>query len=310
MRWIKKSLIYKPDGSIRWAVSHAQAPVVDLIDEDIIRLYFSSRDERNRSQPTFIDVEVSDPSRILRTNKRPILSLGSPGAFDDCGVMPSGIVSYQGMRYLFYTGWNTSTTVPYRLAIGIAISEDGGETYTRYSEGPVLDRSPADPFFCTIPFVMIEDGRWKMWYTSGTIWKEHQGRQEALYLIKYAESDDGVFWQTRGDISINYKHDNEAICRAYVYKQHGCYRMLYSYRYDTDFRSDSRYSYRIGYAESSDGISWKRRDEDVGIDISETGWDSQMLAYAYLAQTKKGTYMFYNGNGFGTSGLGYAVLED
>jgi hypothetical protein len=64
----------------------------------------------------------------------------------------------------------------------------------------------------------------------------------------------------------------------------------------------------LGYAESVDGIHWIRKDEEVGITNSDNGWDSDMMEYCYLYKTDGATYLFYNGNGFGKSGLGYAVL--
>ena len=64
-----------------------------------------------------------------------------------------------------------------------------------------------------------------------------------------------------------------------------------------------------GYAESNDGLEWKRKDEEVGIETSDNGWDSEMLAYPYIYKHNEKIYMFYNGNGFGKSGFGYAELE-
>ena len=65
----------------------------------------------------------------------------------------------------------------------------------------------------------------------------------------------------------------------------------------------------IGYARSSDLKTWEREDEQAGIDVSEDGWDSNMIAYPYVVKTRNGVYLFYNGNGFGASGFGYAILE-
>jgi hypothetical protein len=61
-------------------------------------------------------------------------------------------------------------------------------------------------------------------------------------------------------------------------------------------------NYRIGYAESDDGLNWKRKDEDAGIDVSE------MIEYPFVFDHKGGRYMLYNGNGYGKTGIGLAVL--
>jgi hypothetical protein len=83
--------------------------------------------------------------------------------------------------------------------------------------------------------------------------------------------------------------------------------MWYSYRQKRGYRSDKSSSYRLGYAESRDGIKWNRKDDQVGINVSPSGWDSEMIEYPfYYAQNDK-EYLFYNGNGFGKTGFGYAV---
>jgi hypothetical protein len=35
-----------------------------------------------------------------------------------------------------------------------------------------------------------------------------------------------------------------------------------------------------------------------------------MMAYPFVIDINHRKYMFYNGNGFGKSGIGYAVLEE
>ena len=93
-------------------------------------------------------------------------------------------------------------------------------------------------------------------------------------------------------------------------EEDGRYRMWYCYRSIVDYRTDSSKSYRIGYAESQNGVDWIRLDHLAGIERSDDGWDSMMIAYPYVYQHRGRTYMLYAGNGFGESGFGYAVLAD
>ena len=82
--------------------------------------------------------------------------------------------------------------------------------------------------------------------------------------------------------------------------------MWYSYR-----GQPSITTYRIGYAESPDGVHWSRMDEKMhSLDVSEGGWDSEMICYPYVFDHKGKRYMLYNGNGYGKTGFGLAVLED
>lgn len=310
MRWEKKGLIFSTDNNYPWMVHHASVPVVDRINEHALRIYFAPRNERGLSQITFIEVDADDPSRILYIHDRPALSLGRVGAFDDCGVMPSCIVNHRGKKHLFYDGWNQGVTVPYRNSIGLAVSEDGGRSFQRVFEGPIVDRNRLEPYFCSSCYVMIDEGKWKLWYGSTTEFVATSDKPYPVYQIKYAESSNGYEWVRPNTTCIQYKFDGEANSRPCVIKENGLYRMWYCFRGSNSFRTDKSQSYRIGYAESRDGKYWIRMDEDVGIDRSEEGWDSTMMAYPFVHEHRGVKHMFYNGNGFGESGFGYAVLVD
>jgi len=309
MKWIKKGLIFKPDHHFPWMVSHASMPVVDAVDETTLRIYFAARDSQGRSQPTYIEVDADDPGRVLYIHDKPILPLGALGTFADNGIMPSWIVEYQGVKYLYYIGWNPQVTVSYRLAIGLAISTDGGRSFHKYSEGPICDRDLYEPFFNTAPCVLLDRDTWRMWYVSCTGWKIINDWPEPLYHVKYAESKDGIHWSRTGQVCIDYDDFTQAIGRPCVYMEDGMYKMIYSFRSVTNYRTNPLQSYRLGYAESQDGVKWTRMDDRVGIERSTEGWDSEMIEYCYRYKHKDKIYLFYNGNGFGRSGVGYAVLD-
>jgi hypothetical protein len=309
MKWVKKGLVFAPDRQFDWMVSHAAVPVADDLSKDELRLYFGTRDARGRSQLARIDVAADAPHSVHRVHDRPVLPLGNPGTFDDNGIMPASMVSYDGRKYLYYIGWNPQVTVPYRLAIGLAVSEDDGRTFVKASEGPVADRGFEEPYFNTAPSVLVDGRVWRMWYVSCTGWVVVDGRPEPRYHIKYAESADGVRWRKTGRVCIDYDERTEAIGRPCVYREDGAYRMLYSYRSIRAYRTDPAQSYRLGYAESADGLSWTRRDDEVGIGRSADGWDSEMIEYATVHDHGHERYLFYNGNGFGRTGVGYAVRE-
>jgi hypothetical protein len=309
MQWKKKGLIFTVSGNHEWMMTHAQVPVVDKVTDEVLRIYFGTRDVMNRTVTTFIEVRSDDPAKILYVHDRPVLGLGNLGAFDDSGAMPSWIVNHGAQKYLYYTGWNVGKTVPYQNAIGLSVSRDQGRTFTRLFDGPILDRTHLEPYFCAVPCVFDDNGVWRMWYLSCTRWEIHDGKPEPYYHIKYAESTDGIHWNRNGSVAIDFKSPAEAgIVRPSVLVDGGIYKMWYSYRGISGYRTSSSQSYRIGYAESKDGVLWTRKDENVGIDVSPTGWDSTMVAYPYVYLHNGKTYMIYNGNGFGKSGFGYAVL--
>jgi predicted GH43/DUF377 family glycosyl hydrolase len=309
MRWDKRGRIFLVDRQFPWMASHASVATPHLLDDGRLRIYFGARDTEGRSRPGFIDVNADDPRTVHHLHERPVLELGKLGAFDDNGVMPSCVLDVGGESYLYYIGWTPASTVPYKLAIGLAVSTDGGITFVRMHEGPVVDRSPSEPYFTTAPCVLHEGGTWRMWYVSTTRWTVVHDRPEPVYEIKYAESSDGVRWERPNVTCIAPRSPTEAVGRPWVLRGGGTYAMWYSYRDIVGYRTVRRQSYRIGYAESVDGLSWSRMDEEAGIGVSDEGWDSEMIEYPAVYEHDGTRHLIYNGNGFGESGIGHAVLE-
>ena len=44
--------------------------------------------------------------------------------------------------------------------------------------------------------------------------------------------------------------------------------------------------------------------------MSAEGWDSEMICYPYVFEHRGRFFMLYNGNGYGKTGFGVAVLEN
>src|SRR5688572_16744210 len=231
MKWIKQGLIYAVEGRSDWNRTHAQLPVVDVSSKAKWRIYFATRDSDNRSNITFIEVEAGKPENVLYEHDRPILTFGALGAFDESGLMPVAIVDHDKKKYLYYAGWSLKKNVPYENAIGLALSVDGGKTFDKYAQGPLFGICPQDPYFTGTANVLVENGRWKIWYQSCTRWEIIEGVPEPFYHLKYAESTDGIRWQREGVVAIDYQDVAEGgICSASVLKEADVYRMWYSYR--------------------------------------------------------------------------------
>lgn len=302
MTWVKKGRIFAPQRRGKWMVSHAAVPVADRIGEDRYRVFFTARDGFNRSHVGYFEFDLSDPQKVLRVSEEPVLGPGSLGTFDEDGSMGCSLLNYQGRKYLYYTGWNRAQSVPFRNAIGLAVSVDGGESFSRYSAGPLLDRGIHDPCSLGTPCVRVEDGCWSMWYLTCSKWAVENAKLRHYYHIAYASSRDGIDWYRDGRVCIGFESPGEyAIARPSVIKTGSGYKMWYSVRGDR---------YRIGYAESSDGIQWVRRDRACGLEPSAAGWDSEMVEYPFVFSHCNTCYLLYNGNGYGRSGIGLAVLSD
>ena len=54
-------------------------------------------------------------------------------------------------------------------------------------------------------------------------------------------------------------------------------------------------------------MDWERNDTAAGISVSGQGWDSEIITYPYVIRVGNQDLMFYNGNGFGATGFGYAT---
>lgn len=304
MEWEKKGLIFNVEKNSDWMYSHAAVPFAEHVKDDIFRIYFTTRDRKNRSHGAFIETNLKNPTNILNISHTPIVEPGPLGAFDDSGAMLSWIINFKDKDYLYYQGWSLGVTVPFYTFIGLAIKNKNEKRFKKLFNGPILDRNDIDPFFTACPCELIENNVWKMWYTSCEKWQIEEGKQKHYYNIKYAESSDGINWDRKGIICIPFKSKEEyAISRPCVIKSNNIYRMFYSYR-------GGKATYRIGYAESNDGIHWTRKDDEIGIDISSHGWDSEMIEYPFVFTHKGTTYMLYNGNGYGRSGFGLAILKN
>jgi hypothetical protein len=300
MRWEKRGLLIEPPVQLPWVSSHAAVPHVHT-DTGVVEVYFTVRDERRRSHVAHARVDLGQRTVDLTAN--PMLAPGPLGAFDDSGVMTSCLVRDGHRSYLYYQGWSLGVTVPFYVFVGCATREDDDAAFERVSPAPVLGRSRVDPYMCSSPWILREDGRWRMWYVSNLGWTASRaGPPHYVVHIKYAESGDGIDWERDGHVCIDFVSPGEyAISRPCVLKDDDLYRMWYSCRGS---------AYRIGYAESHDGLEWVRKDEEVGIDVSPSGWDSEMVEYACIFDHDGARQMLYNGNDFGGTGVGHAVLID
>lgn len=279
--------------------SFASYPWAENISGDLFKIYFSSRNVNNKSSIGYVLININEPSIILEISSTPVLSLGEIGTFDDDGVSISCITKVNAKQFLYYLGWNVMVNVPWRNTIGVAVYSQTLQKFERYSQAPVMGIHHHDPFTLTYPFVLFDEGVYKMWYGSSLFWGPTA--EDTLHVIKYATSINGIDWQRTGTVCVNPKDKGEyAIVKPFVMKENGAYKMWYSYR--------GVNSYKVGFAESPDGITWTRRDERVGITTSPGGWDSEMICYPHIFDHHDKRYMVYNGNGFGKTGFGLAVV--
>jgi hypothetical protein len=298
MRWAKLGHVFVASGQHDWMMSHASNPTADPLGNGIFRIYFSARDKANRSSVGWVEIDIREPLRITRIADRAALLPGAIGTFDDSGCSIGALVTQGRQKLMYYMGWNLGVTVPWRNSIGLAVSENGGETFVRTAPAPIVDRSAVDPYSLSYPAVLKVRDEWHMWYGSHLRWGP--STHDMIHLIKYATSLDGRSWVRDGRVVIEPSSPAEyAFSRPSVVRR-DLYHMWYTYR---------GAAYRIGYAQSADGRSWQRFDGQAGIEPTAGEWDGESLSYPCVFDHGADRYMLYCGNGYGRTGFGLAVLE-
>jgi hypothetical protein len=204
-----------------------------------------------------------------------------------------------GGIYLFYVGFQLVAKAKFLAFSGVALSIDGGHRFTRLSEAPVLDRADGQTTIGAIHSAYFEGGRWRIWYASGNDWEIIDGRPFPQYHIRYVEAADLLALPRGGRLCVDVRGDEYRIGRPRVYRIGGRYHMYYT-------KGTRGGAYFPGLAKSDDGVHWTRHDDELGISLSHTGWDSETLCYPALISVRDQTYMFYNGNNMGYDGFGCA----
>ncbi|MEZ5172427.1 MAG: hypothetical protein R2850_02660 [Bacteroidia bacterium] len=302
-KWNKQGYLFKAGGEFSWMQSHAANPFAIQLNNSVYRIFFTVRDSSSRSFITYGDFDADNGFKLLKLSDKPVLEPGEPGLFDDSGVAVGYVLKVDGNLTMYYLGWNLKVTVPWLNTIGRAIWSDEQQKFVKCGRAPMMDRSEEDPFTISYPSIFHEDGKYRMWYGSNLSWGEKQ--ESMKHIFKYAESDDGIHWFRTNNIVLNLEHPGEyALSKPFVIKDGSLYKMWYSYR-----ANGSIQTYRIGYAESHNGLAWLRKDNEAGIDVSANSWDSEMISYPFVFQHRNRWIMLYNGNGYGREGFGWAILE-
>lgn len=294
---------------IPWFKKNAMVPIPYLINENKLRIFLGMCDAQNVGRIGYIDVNPNDPSEILDYSKVPALDVGEDGCFDDNGVLPAGILEENGKLYMFYSGYQLTKKVPYLIFSGIAVSEDHGVTFKRLSNVPFLDRSNEE-FSIRSGGHLIQDanGEYYLVYQGGSSWVYKNSHKMPSYDIKVKQLNIKnvealLNEKVLSNTAFTFQSSDEfGFATPQIFIENNIYKMIYS------IRSKSK-GYRMGYAESHDkGLSWVRKDDKMEIDVSENGWDSEMICFGNLHSVKEKAYLFYCGNHYGTAGMGYAEL--
>jgi len=313
--WKKLGLVFSPQelNGKDWIGEFAQAPATLLTDE-FVRIYFSCRPKPDAngqyiSYSAYVDFDRNKLFQIKKVSENPILKLGELGQFDEFGTYPVSVININNEIKAYYAGWTRCESVPFNVAIGMAKSYDGGNSFEKIGTGPILSYSPDEPFILSGPKIRYFNNTYYLFYIAGRKWKIVNNKPEPVYKIRLATSSDGITWKKMNkDLIPSRIEEDEAQASPDVFFLNGKYHMFFCYRHSENYRGKEN-GYRIGYAESSDLENWKRDDTKAGLDVSAEGWDSEMVSYPHVFAVDKKIYIAYLGNQVGKYGFGIAELE-
>lgn len=317
MQWIKKGKIFDPTQHIlpNSCVEFAQSPQT-LVFDDFVRIYFSTRFREKDTGKYLSHIAFADfdgAFNLIKVSEKEVIPLGELGCFDEHGIFPINLWREKDTVMAYTCGWSRRVSVSVETSIGLAFSSDDGLTFKKYGKGPILSSSLHEPVLVGDAFVQKHGGVFHMWYIFGTQWMPANENEPParIYKIGHSTSTDGIVWVKEEGVPIISDKLGMEECQALptVIKIENRYHMYFCYRYSTDFRKNSNRGYQLGYAYSDDLQSWHRADEEAGINLSEEGWDSEMMCYPHLFQFDNQIYMLYNGNQFGRLGFGLAQLK-
>lgn len=300
--WRKLGLVFSPgpDG-----FTHGSHPCAVHYKDDIFVVAFTRRDETRRSHVFLSYASLEGETMVLQGEPKMAMAPGMAGAFDCDGAISVSIVSNAGKHHLYYVGWQNLPESMWICDTGRAVLDLDTLTLEREFLGPVLGRDKSNPLFAAATAFYIADGVWHSWYNSGIKWTKIDGVWHHHYGIHHARSTDGVDWVCDPNMCLPFADEYEyAFGRPCVFRHDGLYYMWFAHRATKEIAT-----YRIGFASSADGLTWQRNDAIAGIDVSSEGWDSEMICYPYVFEHKGRLYMLYNGNGYGQTGFGIAVLD-
>ena len=296
----KKDLIFDVN-TVKWINSYAWVPTAYKIENtNKAIIFFSARNTSNESDTGYFIYDL-DKMKIIKIAKRPILTRGKLGNFDDSAVIPSHLIKIKRKFYLYYVGWTQGKKVPFFSSLGLAIANKITGPYKKISNAPIIGRSKFDPLFVATCFVQKIKRGYSMYYTSNMSWKIKNTTPKPRYLIKKCYSADGIKWETNNNKIIKFEKSTEtAITRPWILKLKNNFVMFFSLK---------KNNYTIETSVSKDGKTWRRKKIFLFKEDKKIKFDSKAQEYASLVKYKKKLFMFYNGNEYGKNGIGLAVAK-
>jgi hypothetical protein len=293
MKLHRHGLIFKIEDDHEWIQSHSTLPVAVHLKDDLFRVFINVRNEKNQSHGTYFDYDIVKNVVVKFPGNTPCLGPGESGLFDDCGIMLSSYV--KELNFFYFMGWHLPKTVPFENQISYATVTSVDSPFLKTRKHPIFGRCEEEPLSFGYPWVIKVEGVFRMWYDTILDWKINSS-ESPQYILRSASSLDGINWNRDLKTGFEFKEGENSIARPCVIFEDGLYKMWYSVGYHD--------KYCLGYAESNDGIRWKRKDNEMIFSGEKRSWESEEQCYPCVFDHKGKRYMLYNGNQYGKTGIG------
>jgi len=242
-----------------------------------------------------------------RYAENPVLKTGPRGAWDSLSVRAPWVIYeggvykmwFEGQYRVWYVrehdagrrgiGWRSEWSIV-TSAIGYATSTDGIH-WTKYSGNPVLTAGKTgrwDDGRISDPVVVSSGSSYIMYYTGIS-------RQGTTSRIGVATSDDGIHW-TKRDAPISIPIGSSG-WDSYTRKLGGVTKVGNTYLMWYAGGSGPYQPLQIGFAESTDGITWKAYPDNPVITHGNVGtWDGGGIFSPVVVAVGDKYYVYYIAN--------------
>ncbi|MEE4270122.1 MAG: hypothetical protein V2I67_00505, partial [Thermoanaerobaculales bacterium] len=243
---------------------------------------------------------VDDPANPV------IVSPGDPGAWDDAERKPLAVIKVDGVYHMYYHGQPVGSEWYQDFQIGHAWSTDG-IVWTFDPDNPVLEVGESgewDDESLWGAAAIFDGSQFMLWYC---------GLHGDFKRAGLATNPDGFGKWTRHpdnpviDVGPPGTWDSTEVKPGAVIFQNGRYQMWYNGGSAWNGPA-AGWDWQIGYAESTDGISWTKLGGPIMGPGS--GWESQYVFAPEVLFDGMLYRMWYSGGSTSGHSIGFAVSTD
>jgi predicted GH43/DUF377 family glycosyl hydrolase len=339
---VKRGIILAPGFAGPQSAEFVSSPSVVRLPDGRLRMYVWVADDTPpwlRGRHVVIAAE-SDPENPfdwqLVSNDAMVGPLEGSDIRDHGVGFPFVLPRDDGPWLMYYGTWGGDWTLKQELLnrLGLATSDDSGLTW-QVEEEDLLPSGPRGSFDAgAIPsaaVVRLDDDNYLMWYTAAEKYIRFGAVNQGILHIGVARSSDGISWTKMKTPALRAREAatepyEAVLARPSVLQLDGVFHMWFGVydmapgskpNADQADRSPAPGGtnragagvYRIEYARSIDGINWLRFADQPVLSLTPGGFDSTSQTYASVVDMGSQLWMFYTGDGLGTTGVGLATLD-